>query len=457
MKKTWVRKTLSVGVLAAGALLLAPAASALADTDQVTTGNFGTLNGTQVAIPVTVPVNVVGNSAGVLGAAQSFGVGANQVESGRNGGGTRQASFQNRGFLNGTQVAVPVTVPVNVSGNAAAVAGKASATGVSANRVESAKATEHGWSGLGGFGGGNTDQVSFGNYGTLNGTQVAMPVTIPVNACGNSLALLGSASSTGICANQVGGGFARKAAHPLESKSAKAAKRTESGPCIAYVPSGPCGPQGSWVWPAAAANQASFGNYGTFNGTQFAAPITVPVNACGNSLGVLGYASAHGVCANNVGGGYARPHQWVKPLVPVYQPGYVLGEDDCDEWNNEPVADDCGKDDNGGVRGDNDGYPQGDVRGDNDGYDKGDVRGDNGYNDVAPDNAGYDKGGNRDNAGEAPVVADDKGKAPHDAGYVSPDKYGNKAGGRSAEKSAVSGLTNNVGGLGGLDLLGSLR
>ena len=452
MKKTWVRKTLSVGVLAAGALLLAPAASALADTDQVTTGNFGTLNGTQVAVPVTVPVNLVGNSAGILGSAQSFGVGANQVENGRDGGGTRQVSAQNRGFLNGTQVAVPVTVPVNVSGNAAAVAGKASATGVSANRVESSKITENGW---GGAGGGSTDQVTFGNFGTLNGTQVAMPVTVPVNACGNSLALLGSAGSTGICANQVGGGgggsYARKAVQPLESKTKKAAaKRTENVSC--FVAFDPCGSQGSWVWPAAAANQASFGNYGTLNGSQFAAPITVPVNACGNSLGVLGYASAHGVCSNNVGGAYAEPVRWAKPVVPavpvvpVYPaPSYVAADDHCVRI--------CDDDD---VRGDQAGYPNGDdVRGDNDGYtNDDDVRGDNGYNDddVAPDNAGYDKGGNRDDADEAP--ADVKGA--NDAGYVKGDKY-TKGGGRTTEESATAGLTRTVGGLGGLDLLSTLR
>ncbi|MEU4621134.1 chaplin family protein [Actinoplanes sp. NPDC023801] len=440
MKKTWVRKTLSVGVLAAGALLLAPAAMAQADVDQATFGNFGTLNGTQVAIPVTVPVNLVGNSAGVLGQAQSFGVGANQVESGRKGAGTRQASFQNKGTLNGTQVAVPVTVPVNVSGNAAAVGGKASATGVSANRVESTKVTENGWGGVGGFGGSGTDQVSFGNYGTLNGTQVAVPVTIPVNACGNSLALVGGASSFGACANQVGPNFARKAPHLAESKGKKAAKRTESG---------------SWVWPAAAANQASWGNHGTLNGSQFAAPITVPVNACGNSLGVLGYASAFGACANQVGGGmaYQKPVQWVKPLIPVQPvyPGYPLG-DDCDDWKGHhgDVKDDCG-DKDGDVRGDQGGYNDGDVKGDKGGYGQGGNRG----NDEYPAGDADEYPADEVPADEYPAVDDDKG-------YVSPDKYGDKVGGRSAEKSPSTGLTRNLGGfgsagLGGLDLLNTLR
>ena len=79
--KTWVRKTLSVGVLAAGALLFAPGA-ANADVRQSTGDNNGILNGTQIAVPVRVPVNVVGNSLGILGIADAQGVGVNRTESG---------------------------------------------------------------------------------------------------------------------------------------------------------------------------------------------------------------------------------------------------------------------------------------------------------------------------------------------------------------------------------------
>src|SRR5687768_16244696 len=60
--KTWVRKTLSVGILAAGALLLAPGA-AHADTAQTTSSNRGIFQGTQLVAPISVPLNVVGNVA----------------------------------------------------------------------------------------------------------------------------------------------------------------------------------------------------------------------------------------------------------------------------------------------------------------------------------------------------------------------------------------------------------
>ncbi|GAA4940038.1 chaplin family protein [Actinoplanes utahensis] len=454
MKKTWVRKTLSAGVLAAGALLLAPAAVAQADIGQANAANAGFLNGTQIAMPVTVPVNLVGNSAAVAGVSRSIGAGANQVENGRKGG-IGQVSAGNRGFANGTQVAVPVTVPVNVAGNAAAVAGAADAKGVSANRLESTKTAEHGWYTVGG--GSDIGQANVGNVGWLNGTQVAMPVTIPANACGNSLALIGGSSAYGACANQIGGGFGGQVVQPYESTTKKA-KRTENG---------------SGLFPGSGSSligigQANYRNRGFANGSQVAAPITVPINACGNSLGVLGYASAFGSCANHIGGGvaYRQPVQFVKPLVPVYPvPGYVVGEDDCGDWGNDVQdysGDDC-KDDDGDVRGDQGGYGDQDDQGN--------------------DDAGYDKGG-RDDVDELPaddtdVKGDGYGTAPAPAavdhqdtpkapGYVKGDKgdkgdkYGNKAGGRSAEESAVSGLTQQLGGtgtagLGGFDLLGTLR
>ena len=96
--KTWVRKTLSVGVLAAGALLFAPGA-ANADVRQSNGDNNGILNGTQIAVPVRVPVNVVGNSLGILGIADSHAAGINFTESTRGG----QSNGNNNGILNGTQ------------------------------------------------------------------------------------------------------------------------------------------------------------------------------------------------------------------------------------------------------------------------------------------------------------------------------------------------------------------
>src|SRR4029453_1003094 len=97
--KTWVRKTLSAGVLAAGALLLAPGA-AHADITQDSSDNNGIANGTQIAVPVAVPLNIVGNGIGVAGEANAAGAGYNWLEGGHK---AKQNTSDNNGIANGTQ------------------------------------------------------------------------------------------------------------------------------------------------------------------------------------------------------------------------------------------------------------------------------------------------------------------------------------------------------------------
>src|SRR4051812_1889480 len=119
--KTWVRKTLSVGVLAAGALLVASTA-AQADVDQNSWDNNGVANGIQVVSGLSVPVNFVGNAIGVAGEANAAGSGVNWTEGHRN---VTQNTKDNNGVLNGLQAYAPVWVPVNAVGNSVAVLGEA--------------------------------------------------------------------------------------------------------------------------------------------------------------------------------------------------------------------------------------------------------------------------------------------------------------------------------------------
>jgi hypothetical protein len=44
-------------------------------------------------------------------------------------------------------------------------------------------------------------QHSSGNVGLLNGNQAYFPVSIPLNVCGNSIAVLGLANSNSVCVN----------------------------------------------------------------------------------------------------------------------------------------------------------------------------------------------------------------------------------------------------------------
>jgi hypothetical protein len=447
--KTWVRKTLSVGVLAAGALLFAPGA-ANADSRQVTGSNVGLLNGTQIAVPVQVPVNVVGNSLGILGVADARGAGVNNLEHGRRGDrgrGAVQATGSNFGILNGTQAYLPISVPVNVVGNAAAVGGFASAQGAGVNRTESTtRRADRRWDG--------PSQVTGSNFGIGNGTQIYAPVDVPINICGNSLAILGFAQSGAVCANDLGGhrggrgfGFGRResasgghGATQVTGSNVGVANGTQLLAPIS-LPVNLAGNSaallGSSSSRAVAVNESARGgddditqatgsNFGILNGTQVAVPISVPINACGNALGVLGAAHSSAACVNDRGArgfGFDGDDDWDGDHGHG-RPGHHHGDKD---W-----------DDNDGDHGDVD---DDDYKGD------GGVRGDQkGYNDVADDD-------DNDVADDTDVADDDV--ADDDAGYVSPDATGSKTtktGGR--ESASLSTVTDTIGGLG---LLSTLR
>ena len=226
--KTWVRRTARVGILSAGFLLVAgtaaaanaspldmgPAHSAATQADaansgQVSSDNKGLVNGTQVSIPIQVPVNACGNGVGVIG------------------------------------------VGVGVSGNCdnGALLGSGAST-EAAHTTEDADAA-------------NDGQVSAGNQGILNGTQVSAPIQVPVNLCGNGVGVIGV--GIGVSGNCDNGAVKGSGAH------AESAHATEDADLA----------QG-------AGGQTSAGNDGILNGTQVYAPIQVPVNVCGNGVGVIG-------------------------------------------------------------------------------------------------------------------------------------------------------------------------
>ena len=117
--KTWVRKSLSVGVLAAGAVLFGQAA---AHADASTSGNFGIGNGTQAIAPVQTIADVCGNAASAAG-----GVSFADCEGGASGmlgeGAGSLTTSDNYGIGNGTQVVAPIQTVADISGNAVSAAG----------------------------------------------------------------------------------------------------------------------------------------------------------------------------------------------------------------------------------------------------------------------------------------------------------------------------------------------
>ncbi|WP_203710681.1 chaplin family protein, partial [Asanoa siamensis] len=157
----------------------------------VSSGNYGLLNGTQVVVPIQVPINVAGNAIGVIGGAfaQATGGAVAVNESARAEGYDSRGrqteanliSANNFGALNGTQVYAPIQVPINVCGNAIALIGGAFAScGGGAVAVNESAREE-------------ANLISTNNFGALNGTQLYAPIQIPINVCGNAIALIGGA------------------------------------------------------------------------------------------------------------------------------------------------------------------------------------------------------------------------------------------------------------------------
>jgi hypothetical protein len=458
--KTWVRKTLSVGVLAAGALLFAPGA-AHADARQSNGDNSGILNGTQLVTGVQVPVNVVGNSVGILGEANSFGTGVNRVE------GTHVGQFNgdNNGIANGTQAYLPITVPLNIAGNSAAVAGEANSAAAAANDVHGRRTesvhTNGGW-----WGGNGGSQFNGDNSGIANGTQIYAPISVPINACGNSIALLGGAWSHAICGNDVFGGTRVHRFHRESGKVTESAWQSNgdnsgilNGTQL-YAPiSLPVNLSGNSVAALGEANshavsgnriesarggwigQSNGDNRGILNGTQIAAPISIPVNVCGNSLGILGGASSVAACGNDVFGG---DDIWIDDH----------GHRHHGHGGHGLLGGDNGTKGHGGHKG------HGQNAGDN-GNQAGQYAGDNG---TKPATSGYGD----DNGTEPATGGYGNGTAPATNGYQGNkddnSKYGDTRGkSKSTEASPVANLTDSVGGvgdssgLGGLGLLNTLR
>jgi hypothetical protein len=427
--KTWVRKTLSVGVLAAGALLFAPGA-AHADVSQDSWDNNGILNGAQFVAPINVPQNMVGNAIGVAGEANAAGSGVNESTK---GGHVSQNTWHNNGIGNGWQAYFPVNVPVNVVGNSDAFLGHANAAGAGLNSGQTEGGHVNGHHG--------PSQDSWDNNGILNGTQIYAPVDMPINICGNSFALLGEANAQAVCTNTH---YSAESAWSVSQDTSHNNGILNGLQVYAPVslPVNMVGNSDAFLGHANAAgagtngeghgtgfSQDSHDNNGIANGAQIAVPFDMPQNFCGNALGILGEANASAACLNGLGdlGGTGHGH----------------GGDNGGQHGhgNGPGGD------NGGANGGANGGDDGDYLGDHGSHGHGTGPG------TGPDTGtgtgtgtGHDTGNGPANGGTTGSYGDGSGSG--------------SAGGRSAsEASPVDALTQGAGGvgLGGLDVLNTLR
>lgn len=261
----YVRRGL-YGTLTAGGLLLLGAAAASADT----TGDHSIAGGSQILAPVTAPASVHGNAVSVLGrsstSSAAMGGAAQSPTASRSAGATTSGS---RGLASGTQVVAPVTVPVNLGGNAISVLGSSSTSKASTNAARTS-----------GTDAGGTAASTSGDGGAGSGTQVVAPVSAPLDVGGNAIAVLGRSSSA--------------SAGP-ESGSGTGS-RTGAGGAASSSDSTPGG--------------TTSGDQGLASGTQILIPVYAPVSTGGNAVSLLGDArSGTGTDGANPSSGHpAYPH-----------------------------------------------------------------------------------------------------------------------------------------------------
>jgi hypothetical protein len=201
----WTAKTVLVttGFAAAGGGF---AGVAFAGTAGVTAvGNLSVLSGYQASIPVSIPVDICGNAAALLGIAVAGCQGGAEVvthhgpaaDYGRPAGGL---SAGNLSVGSGNSVEIPVKIAANVCGNAI---GHARAGCQGGAYVPADGSIEKAGPAAGG--------LSVGNDSVGSGNSVDAPVSVPADICGNAAAVLG-ASNVGCAGGAAIGGRHRDGA-----------------------------------------------------------------------------------------------------------------------------------------------------------------------------------------------------------------------------------------------------
>ena len=240
--RTWARWTAKAAMLAAGVLAAGVGSAGFAGASvHVTSGDNSILGGNQLNAPISVPVAVCGNAAALLGTALAGCQGDATVWQGD--GHSLWLTSGDNSVGGGNQVNAPVKVPVSVCGNSAAVLGTSLAGCQGDATVVHQSAP---------WGDGSVHATS-GDNSVGGGNQVNVPVKVPVAICGNAAALLGTA---------------------LAGCQGDATVAHTTG----YWSDGP-----TWI---------TSGDNSILGGNQINAPISIPVTICGNAAAVLGTAIA---------------------------------------------------------------------------------------------------------------------------------------------------------------------
>ena len=181
-----------------GGLLIGGLGMGVAQADTAAGGatadSPGILSGNLIQIPVSIPVNVCGNSVSVVGILDSAS-GNTCSNSGSAGSTAGGGASHSPGVGSGNLIQIPVTVPVNVCGN--------SVSGVGIGDTASDNHCSNGGSGASGGTGSTANGGSSHSPGVGSGNTVQVPVSAPVNVCGNDVSVVGilDSASGNTCSN----------------------------------------------------------------------------------------------------------------------------------------------------------------------------------------------------------------------------------------------------------------
>lgn len=166
------------------------------------------------------------------------------------------------------------------------------------------------------YAGAEAQGVAAGSPGVASGNSVQVPVEVPVNACGNTVDVIGALNPA--FGNRCANASARHAA-PQSGQSGQSGQGGQSGQSGTGSSSSTGGNRGTTAGSSASGTAA--GSPGVLSGNSVQAPVHVPVNVCGNSANVVGAANP---AFGNTCGNVAQPAPAPKP------------SDDCPEDHHTP-------------------------------------------------------------------------------------------------------------------------
>ncbi|WP_336213962.1 chaplin family protein [Nonomuraea sp. LPB2021202275-12-8] len=283
-----------------------------------TSGDSSVLGGNQITAPISAPVNACGNALAIFGDATAGCKGGSSVHNTGVGAGGNTTSGRNS-VLGGNQVIAPISGPINICGNAVAAFGEAFAGCKGGSSVTNGGGPGHGYQS--GRHWGSTGNDTDGRFGAGSGNQVIAPVSLPITACGNAVGNAPAGCKGGSSVHNSGGGSGA-GGNTTSGRSGVLSGNQVVAPVTAPV--NVCGNAVAVFGEAfagckggasvknggkGAGGNTTSGRSGVLSGNQVVAPITAPINACGNAVAALGLAEAHckggaGVSPHNgVGGG----------------------------------------------------------------------------------------------------------------------------------------------------------